>query len=373
MSVKYVLFVTQFLKHKEQSGQTGGTISNYIFLKSLAKIRPVKVLLFDALVNHLQAFADDGIEVHAVPPPLWRGLQLAVNWVDFVKQETDLFIQRHGIPSDLLVTTSSLPALNMIRNPLETNHWVIVQAYENFGLKPPRAAWQTRLSLAKQALVRRFSDVRLMRQADGVITNSEFMRQAIKQRFRLEVSRIRIVPQVCDMQPVPKNFCEVGRTIGFVNRGSDKNFPFILDLARRAPDLSFLIYGHISEITGDMPTNIIIKGWATDRSAMYESAAVWLMPSAWPEPFGRVSIEAQAANRPVLVVNSGGLPETVNDVRYVINGFNPDDWLRAIKAILLLPVTVVEENGRKIRRNFSQDMLDAQLRNIFMANRASSA
>lgn len=362
----YVLFVTQFLKHKNQGGQTGGTISNYIFLKSLAKMRAVKVLSFDSCTDQVKAFADDGIEVYSVPPPHWRGLQLVVNWVDFVKRETSAFVRQHGMPSDIVVTTSSLPALDIVRNSDATKRWVIVQAYENFGLMPPMVPFQTRMKLAKSAIVRRFSDKRHMHQTDGVITNSEFMRQMIVRRFGLEPSRVRIVSQVCDMQAVPRSFLDAGSTIGFVNRGADKNFPFVLDMAKRAPDLTFLVYGHTSELGKDLPANIVIKGWATDRAAMFDSAALWLMPSAWPEPFGRVSIEAQAASRPVLVVNSGGLPETVTDARYTMEGFDPDAWLLAIRAALLLPLAVVEKNARKIREKFSQSMHDAQLREIFV-------
>lgn len=42
-------------------------------------------------------------------------------------------------------------------------------------------------------------------------------------------------------------------------------------------------------------------------------AAVMVVPSVWPEPFGRGVIEAAAAGRPSLVTRSGGLPSLVVD------------------------------------------------------------
>ncbi len=42
-------------------------------------------------------------------------------------------------------------------------------------------------------------------------------------------------------------------------------------------------------------------------------AAVMVVPSLWPEPFGRGVIEAAARGRPALVTNSGGLPSLVDD------------------------------------------------------------
>ncbi len=49
------------------------------------------------------------------------------------------------------------------------------------------------------------------------------------------------------------------------------------------------------------------------------AANVYVVPSRY-EPFGLVSIEAQALGTPVVVSNVGGLPETVLDIRYSVEG-----------------------------------------------------
>ena len=365
MESAYVLFITQFLKHKSQPEQTGGTLSNYFFLKYLSSFRKVRVLSFDRDTGRVDLFAKEGIEVHASPPPPWSGLRLMAHWNSYVRVKTASFLREHGTPSDIVVTTSAVPALDCVDALQGSKRRVIVQAYENFGLCPPKVSWQARLDLAKLAMIRRFSDARLLRKADSVVTNSEFMGGAISQRFGIDSRNITIVPQFSDMPPSRNRYTDVLPNVGFVTRGSEKNLPFVIDLARRAPDLQFLIYGHTGGLGEGLPANVRVMGWASDRQAMIESAAVWLMPSTWAEPFGRVSIEAQAANRISLVIDSGGLPETVTDRQFVLTDFDLGQWVERIRSVMQLPVSVVERNGAVIRERFSKTAHDDAIRRIF--------
>jgi glycosyltransferase involved in cell wall biosynthesis len=51
-------------------------------------------------------------------------------------------------------------------------------------------------------------------------------------------------------------------------------------------------------------------GWEADLSALYPALDMLAVPSLYPEPFGRVSVEAQACAVPVVSSLAGGLPET---------------------------------------------------------------
>ena len=51
-------------------------------------------------------------------------------------------------------------------------------------------------------------------------------------------------------------------------------------------------------------------GWEADLAALYPALDILAVPSIYPEPFGRVSVEAQAAAVPVVCSLAGGLPET---------------------------------------------------------------
>lgn len=51
---------------------------------------------------------------------------------------------------------------------------------------------------------------------------------------------------------------------------------------------------------------------------MYQMADCLVVPSIWEEPFGVVALEGMASGLPLIVTNSGGLPEIVNDKCAVI-------------------------------------------------------
>lgn len=54
-------------------------------------------------------------------------------------------------------------------------------------------------------------------------------------------------------------------------------------------------------------------GWEADMAALYPALDLLAVPSLYPEPFGRVSVEAQATAVPVVSSMAGGLPETFVD------------------------------------------------------------
>ena len=60
----------------------------------------------------------------------------------------------------------------------------------------------------------------------------------------------------------------------------------------------------------------------TDRDRLFAESYATLMPGAWPEPFGLVSIESLACGTPVLARRVGALPEIIRDG---VDGFFGDD------------------------------------------------
>jgi glycosyltransferase involved in cell wall biosynthesis len=59
-----------------------------------------------------------------------------------------------------------------------------------------------------------------------------------------------------------------------------------------------------------------------DRDQLFAESYATLMPGAWPEPFGLVSIESLACGTPVLARRVGALPEIIRDG---VDGFFGDD------------------------------------------------
>jgi glycosyltransferase involved in cell wall biosynthesis len=79
----------------------------------------------------------------------------------------------------------------------------------------------------------------------------------------------------------------------------------------------------------------LFRGWEADTAALYPALDVLVVPSVYPEPFGRVSVEAQAAGVPVVCSSVGGLPETY---RRGVTGleFQAEDAAGLARAVLAL-------------------------------------
>ena len=85
-------------------------------------------------------------------------------------------------------------------------------------------------------------------------------------------------------------------------------------------------------------------GWQADMAALYPALDILAVPSLYPEPFGRVSVEAQATAIPVASSLAGGLPETFVDDSTGI-GVAPGDAEGLASAIL----TLARDPERRLR------------------------
>lgn len=103
----------------------------------------------------------------------------------------------------------------------------------------------------------------------------------------------------------------------------------------------------------------ILRGWTADVRPLY-AAMDWLaMPSEWLEPFGRVSIEAQACGVPVLASRVGGLPETLQEgeTGWLFPPGDVGSWRDALVAAVDLPAerrrAMGEAGARFVAQRFS--------------------
>lgn len=81
-------------------------------------------------------------------------------------------------------------------------------------------------------------------------------------------------------------------------------------------DIAYILY--LIDIFG-LKENTFINVFTIDEMvSLYALADVCLYPSSVPEPFGLTMLESQASAKPIIVTNSGGMPEVIKDG---INGF----------------------------------------------------
>jgi glycosyltransferase involved in cell wall biosynthesis len=66
---------------------------------------------------------------------------------------------------------------------------------------------------------------------------------------------------------------------------------------------------------------------------LLDGAGAVLVPSQWPEPFGRIAFEGLAAGVPTLASATGGLPELVPEAQLVHAFREPQAWAEALGAL----------------------------------------
>jgi len=113
-----------------------------------------------------------------------------------------------------------------------------------------------------------------------------------------------------------------------------KGRPIFLELARAEPARRFLVAGRASGRTrrafARLP-QVEAHGWTGELDPLYRRCRGLLVPSIWPEPFGRVVVEAACRGVPAVASCIGGLPEAVGPGGVLIDDpFDVPAWRDAL-------------------------------------------
>ncbi len=104
-------------------------------------------------------------------------------------------------------------------------------------------------------------------------------------------------------------------------------------------------------------------------AAAWQRAAVAVVPSRWPEPFGMVALEAMAAGTPVVASAIGGLADIVRDGRdgYLVAPGRPRDLRDRIDRLLAdAPLRMAfSESARGRAAEFSADEVIPQFEQLY--------
>lgn len=97
------------------------------------------------------------------------------------------------------------------------------------------------------------------------------------------------------------------------------------------------------------------------------NAEMLVVPSLWPEPFGRVAVEGMAAGLPVVVSSIGGLPEVVGDAGVVMKGMGVDELRSKIEALHQDEELRIQigEKGKERSRIFHPDKIAGQMVSVY--------
>jgi len=246
-------------------------------------------------------------------------------------------------------------------------HW-----FQSFEYAPPtnreRKLWRTSLDRVYPAE----TDRTIAASADVRLTNSAFLRDWYRRRLGMS-SRI-CYPHFSEQVVLPRHHRGRGTYVTGICGWPYKGGDVFLDLAERFPHVPFLLVGSIAPEYLDRLRNVpnIRQGsWPTPRSLLALSRIV-LVPSRWPEPFGRIAVEAMASGIPTLVSDTGGLPEVVGgSPGHLVRRFRSSGAWAGRLATLLSDERVFRDNAatgirlaQRWLENDSARQLDSRLREL---------
>jgi len=332
------IFIFPSFGSPSSQGATGGIISNYYLVKAANKFSKTIVIVPDSGCS--EEFEDELFIVKKVNIGRTTGVIGRLNLIYKMKRVlVRLLRENQGLKINVFFTTTTIPVLLDVEKSEFINKIIISRAYEDFIYSLNNKTKKINISDVVKKIINLGKTKKAYSLSDLVITNSDYMCLEIKQAFPEVKKIIRLYPPMDfnnkseksisskKLIKLPENR-EV--TFGFIGRGDgkEKGIELIVNLSKKFPKNEFKLYG-LSNLNKEKQKNLKDEGWKPFNEIVKE-IDVLLIPSLWKEPFGRVAVEAQYFDIPVIVSKYGGLAETVSELNYFCDPQCIDEWIAAI-------------------------------------------
>jgi len=195
----------------------------------------------------------------------------------------------------------------------------------------------------------------LKRQAKRSIACSNFLRDFIRRRGG--VCQQTIYPEF-DLDRIRCRRPGGGDAVTAVCGHSYKGADILLALARRFPRQTFRLAGDVDpslRSAFEALENVDLTG-PLGPHRLFEGTGIVLMPSQWPEPFGRLAVEAMSNRIPVLASAVGGLQEAASAAEMQVRQYRSvEAWESKLGALLSRGATYRAnvEHGVDLARRFT--------------------
>lgn len=287
-----------------------------------------------------------GVRVDHVPLPILRRAQLTPNGILTISRRTAAFRSAvAAIKPDVVygMTSATMPALAAVRG----------LAHQPRVLLHNQEVWQGAEAGGLAAMAAN---------VDAVVAISQLTRNAMPPALQ---GRTTVVP---NMTPDPGTHrivqgpsADPSQPLKFLAAGRwtpNKGFDVLIDAWSRMPAGELTIVGGpppsgpsldlAAQIAASPARDTIqLVGEVADIDSLVVEHDVVLMPSTWPEPFGLVALEGMAAQRAVIVSNTGGLPEFVDEsVGWLAAPGDPQSWADVFATITRAEVVDKAAAGR---------------------------
>jgi glycosyltransferase involved in cell wall biosynthesis len=224
-----------------------------------------------------------------------------------------------------------------------------------------------RLFLSKTVLQHK---QQMLKQADKVLVNSLYMKNMLNQFLNLEDKKIGIVYPPLPAFPYVVPSAKANREKTFIYIGWLTHGKGIINLLKafhqavsKNPKIHLRIFGR-GNMEHYIKTYIISHGLGKKISfegflehsqfcQTIETTDVVIVPSLWPEPFGRITSEAMVCGRPVIVNPVGGLTEQIENERtgFYANCYDIDAFAAKILQVADMPAEELIDMGKRARKS----------------------
>ena len=188
---------------------------------------------------------------------------------------------------------------------------------------------------------------------DAYITNSNFLREVVLSNLRLRAEDVYSVYNPVGMEKFnldadseEKEMIKVFYAGRFdLGKGIEYLIGAIPKVVEKH-DCSFIFVGDGTirqeaenlVRTLKISKHVVFEGFVpyTDISRYYQQCDIVVVPSVWPEPFGRSLIEAMAYGKPVIATKVGGIPEMIEhgETGLLVEPANSGEMANAITMLL---------------------------------------
>ncbi len=182
----------------------------------------------------------------------------------------------------------------------------------------------------------------LLKNAQAIVTVSEFSKSEIHGHYGIPKKKIRVIPNAAGSQfTLPESRNRDDYVLAVSSPNAHKNFDRLVTASREA--------GCNLRIVGQQPAHFTPRtdsGAHSDGSVTYtgrlsddelveayQNAQAFVFPSLY-EGFGIPPLEAQACGTPVVAARAASLPEVLGDSALFVDPYDPSDIARGIREIL---------------------------------------
>jgi surfactin synthase thioesterase subunit/glycosyltransferase involved in cell wall biosynthesis len=160
-----------------------------------------------------------------------------------------------------------------------------------------------------------------LQRADAIVAVSEYVAKYCRTEGGLAASHVPISPMPFGTPPLLGTFNNP--YVVMTNPCAVKGIAVFLELARAFPRVNFAAIPSWGTTRHDLAAleslpNVRLIGPYDDIDEMFRQVKVLLVPSLWAEARSRIVVEALARGVPVLAADSGGIPEAMCGVDYVL-------------------------------------------------------